>query len=930
MTPIAHPLTQLFAGLVVALALVACGGDEASPPPPTEGSATIGPAGGTVTSPDGVKLALPPEALETDTTFRIARDGSGAPPLPAGIDLASAVYAITPHGGAFGASASVELPVSAALAAGRPTFLMKANPGGRWAVIGSGATGAATLRAGIDSLSYLAVGACQDNLPAGSPLAQACPSSHRLSLELLINGTTPVPISQDTTYGAPIPVLLVTTPETLTFRMTWTRPAGTNRVDALDTGTSLSANSLVRNAGFTFSPTAPRFQDVNENSFSRIFTVDVDPARVSGASGPTGVVRRIWAQAAYAFTGPGNVGSANWEFTAWVPIQVRSLAAVSFPVIAAQPVDTGVTEGQSASFSVTASVTPAGTLSYQWSSRASASGVFAAIPGVTTASHGIASAALADHGTQYQVQVCAGPTRCVLSSVATLSVSALASAPVFTMPPVDQGVVAGQTASLNAVASGSPLPQIRWQSAPAGSSNFSDITGVPACAPTNPTTGTANVVASCTVGPLTLGDSGQRYRAVATSTSAPGGVTSSFATVTVNATSVAPAITQHPAPQTTTVGGSAGFSVTANGTAPLAYVWQQGGNNLPSVSGGFNAGGCSGTVTYSNGGSTITLSGLSAGCNGVQVGVTVSNGVNPNAVSNNATLTVTPVTAAWVTQNSGANNVLHSAATLDGNTVWAVGAGGWITRTTSGGANWIAQQIPNVSILYSVSAASSSVLWAVGADSILRSSDGGVTWVAQSGAASEYLYAVSAVDSVNAWAVGFNGVILRNSGTGWVTQVAATGPFETLSSVSHVDGNTAWATGPRRIWKTVDGGANWVQQTPGVTNYGGSVVASSNTSTAWVTAQGGVLKTVDGGATWTLETLPGSATPNALVRSGNTLWAFTQGQAAQVYRSTGGGVTGSWTAETPITPNHVHMYGFTAFAPNLIWAVGDGGLIVKH
>jgi hypothetical protein len=96
--------------------------------------------------------------------------------------------------------------------------------------------------------------------------------------------------------------------------MTWTRPAGTNRVDTLDTGTGLSGSTVVRQAGFTFATVAPRFLQVNENTFSRTFTVDVDPTRVSGATGPNGVVRRIWAQAAFAVIGPGNVGSANWEF----------------------------------------------------------------------------------------------------------------------------------------------------------------------------------------------------------------------------------------------------------------------------------------------------------------------------------------------------------------------------------------------------------------------------------------------------------------------------------------------------------------------------------------------------------------------------------------------------------------------------------------
>jgi len=418
---------------------------------------------------------------------------------------------------------------------------------------------------------------------------------------------------------------------------------------------------------------------------------------------------------------------------------------------------------------------------------------------------------------------------------------------------------------------------------------------------------------------------------VATSAASAGGVTSNAATLTVAAAPVAPVITQQPAAQSTSVGGSATFSIAATGTAPLNYTWATlNGGVLPSMTGSFTIGSCSGDITYSNGRATITLSNLTLFCSGFTVTVTVSNGVNPNAVSNGVTLTVNPTSNTWLVQNSGANNLLESVATWDGNIAWAVGSAGWITRTTNGGANWIAQQMPGVSVLNSVSAATPNVIWAVGGDAILHSRDGGITWVAQSGAAGEYLYAVSAVDSVNAWAVGFNGVILRNSGVGWVTQVAATGPFETLTSVAQVDSSTAWASGNRRILKTVDGGANWVQQTPGVVNYGGVVVASSGGSTAWVTAQGGVLRTVDGGTTWTLETLPGGVTPNVLVQSGNTLWAFTQGLAAKAYRSTGGGVTGTWTAETPITPSHVHMRGFAAFTPNLIWAVGDGGIIVKH
>src|SRR5947209_16609005 len=52
-------------------------------------------------------------------------------------------------------------------------------------------------------------------------------------------------------------------------------------------------------------------------------------------------------------------------------------------------------------------------------------------------------------------------------------------------------------------------------------------------------------------------------------------VTSSAATLTVNAAPVAPSITTQPASQTVTAGQTASFSVAATGTAPLSYQWQK-------------------------------------------------------------------------------------------------------------------------------------------------------------------------------------------------------------------------------------------------------------------------------------------------------------------------------------------------------------------
>ncbi len=90
--------------------LVACGGgggESAGSP----GVAMIGAAGGTAIGGDGAQVVFPRDALRNETTVRIAKDSTGAPPLPPAATAAGAVYTITPHGEAFAVHAEVSIPV---------------------------------------------------------------------------------------------------------------------------------------------------------------------------------------------------------------------------------------------------------------------------------------------------------------------------------------------------------------------------------------------------------------------------------------------------------------------------------------------------------------------------------------------------------------------------------------------------------------------------------------------------------------------------------------------------------------------------------------------------------------------------------------------------------------------------------------------------
>lgn len=141
------PVTRFAMLVTLAAALAGCGGNDAeipsvpapaipstpatpSPSPPSAVTAVVGPAGGTVTGPDGVQVIVPAGALEQPTTIGIARSSVGAPtPLPSENPPAGAAYEFTPHDLVFRAPVTIRMPVPAN-AVGSEVFM--ASPGEGW------------------------------------------------------------------------------------------------------------------------------------------------------------------------------------------------------------------------------------------------------------------------------------------------------------------------------------------------------------------------------------------------------------------------------------------------------------------------------------------------------------------------------------------------------------------------------------------------------------------------------------------------------------------------------------------------------------------------------------------------------------------------------------------------------------------------------
>ena len=293
----------------------------------------------------------------------------------------------------------------------------------------------------------------------------------------------------------------------------------------------------------------------------------------------------------------------------------------SMPIVLTQPADQSVVVGSAATFGVGAS--GAAPLSYQWASSPDGTS-FNIIANATGASYSTGATTLAQSGTRYRVVVSNG-LGSVTSGAARLTVTPLVVAPAIVTQPADQTVIAPATATFNVTATGT-APSYRWQLSSDGGATFNPL----AAAPDAPSLAIANTAVS---------QSGQRYRVVVSNSA--GSVTSSSALLTVLATPIAPAFTTQPLSQTILAGAAVSFSAAATGTPAPTIRWRINGANL--VDGMQASGACAGATVAGANTASLTLAAVPLACSGAVFSAVASNGVNPDATSNGATLTVNPV-----------------------------------------------------------------------------------------------------------------------------------------------------------------------------------------------------------------------------------------------------------------------------------------------
>ncbi len=243
------------------------------------------------------------------------------------------------------------------------------------------------------------------------------------------------------------------------------------------------------------------------------------------------------------------------------------------PSITTQPSSATITAGQTATFSVTATGTAP--LTYQWKKNGTA------ITGATAASYTTPAETTADNGAQFTALV-SNSAGSATSNAATLTVNPAPVAPSITTQPSSITIIAGQTATFSVIATGTAPLSYQW------SQNGSAISGATSSSYTTPAE--------------TIAANGTQFTVVVSNS--VGNVTSNAATLTVNPAPVAPSITTQPSSVTITAGQTATFSVTATGTAPLSYQWNQNGT---AISGATSSSYTTPTETTSASGTQFTV-----------------------------------------------------------------------------------------------------------------------------------------------------------------------------------------------------------------------------------------------------------------------------------------------------------------------------------
>jgi len=246
----------------------------------------------------------------------------------------------------------------------------------------------------------------------------------------------------------------------------------------------------------------------------------------------------------------------------------------------------------------------------------------------------------------------------------------------------------------------------------------------------------------------------------------------------------------------------------------------------------------------------ITWEDQSFGTEGLS-GVSFADGNTGAAIGGYTLLRTTDGGTTWKNQTSGVTVGLTDVCFTDANTGTAVGDNGTIIRTTDGGETWVSQNRTTATFNGVSFINENTGVVVAGSPAVLRTTNGGGTWLDVAPGGEHSLYDVSLHSSNLGFLAGEDGAMYQSLDAGSTWQELSSGNTISVNGLTFLDAAIGIAVGAGLVFRTSDGGTNWVTQTStGLLQSVWFSDTENGTAVGWGGSNGVILRTTDRGITW--------------------------------------------------------------------------------
>ena len=160
---------------------------------------------------------------------------------------------------------------------------------------------------------------------------------------------------------------------------------------------------------------------------------------------------------------------------------------------------------------------------------------------------------------------------------------------------------------------------------------------------------------------------------------------------------------------------------------------------------------------------------------------------------------------------------------------------------------------------------------------VYRTTDGGENWSFSATASGNIIHSIFFIDKNIGWVTSSAGVYKSiDGGINWIEKSSDGG-----SSIYFTDANNGWIVGSDGIRKSTDGGETWIVKSTLAASY----IRFYDANIGMCVSSGGVLLSTDSGETWSTKSSPDLQTIN--FTSSTTVWGYTS--EGTVYKTTNSG-----------------------------------------